>query len=110
MRAHHLESAFHGLRTGVAEKSSLQSADLGTLVRQRSLVLVIVEIRAMDQEGGLLPDHFDDARVSVAERVDADAGDEIQIALTIHIVNIRAFSTTQNQRITGVVLEKIISF
>ena len=48
------------------------------LLRQRSLVLVIVEIGGVDQQRGLLADHLDDARMRVAQRVHADAGDKIQ--------------------------------
>ena len=44
------------------------------------------------------------------ERVDADAGDEIEIALAIEIVNVRALPAAQNQRIAGIVLQKVFAF
>ena len=64
----------------------------------------------MNQQRCLLPDQLDDAWMRVAQRIDADSGDEIQIALAFQIVNIRAFSAAQNQRITSVVLEEIFAF
>ena len=49
MRADHLHGAFHGFGAAVAEEGSLQSADLRDALRERSLVLVVVEIGRVDQ-------------------------------------------------------------
>ncbi len=78
-------------------------------LRQRSLVLVIVKIGAVNQQAGLLANDFQNARMSVTERVDADAGEEIEIAAAFQIVNIAALSARQNERITGVVLQEILA-
>ena len=81
VRADHLQRAFHGLGAGVGEEAALEPADLGQPLGQRSLVLVVVEVRRVDQQAGLLADDLHDARMRVAERVDADAGDQVQVAL-----------------------------
>ena len=83
VRVDHLERAFHRLGSAVGEEHALQSRHLDQPLGQRALVLVIVEIRGMDEQSGLLTNHFGHARMGVAERVDADAGDEIQIAAAL---------------------------
>ena len=105
VRADHLERAFHGLRAGVGEEGALEAARLGQALRQRTLVLVIVKIGAVDQQAGLLADHLEEARVGVSQRVHADSGDEIQIAAAFRVVDVAAFAAGQNQRIAGIILE-----
>ena len=96
MRPHHLERAFDRFRAGIAEKRSLQAAQLGQLFSQRALILVIVEIGAMDELRRLLADQFHDARMSVSKRVHADAGDEIEVTLAVEIVDIGPLPAAQN--------------
>src|ERR1035437_3418697 len=81
MRVHHLEAAFHRLGPRVGEEATLQSAHPRYFLGQRALVLVIVEIRGMDQQRGLVADDLDQARMGVTQRVDTDAGDEVQVTL-----------------------------
>ena len=64
----------------------------------------------MDEQGGLLADHFHDARMRVTQRVDADAGDEIEVARAIHIVDVTAFATMHHQRIAAIVLKQVLAF
>ena len=86
VRVHHLERAFHRLGPRIGEEAALQSAHLRQPLGQRTLILVIVEIRRMDQQPGLFADDFGQARMGVTERVDADTGDEVQVALAGHII------------------------
>src|SRR4030095_3849565 len=48
--------------------------------------------------------------MGVAERVHTDAGDEIEVAFSVQIVDIRALAAAQYERIAGVVLQKILAF
>ena len=91
------------------KKVRCKSAGLGQTFRQRPLILVVVEIGSVQQQAGLLANHFREARVRVAQRVDADAGDEIQIALAGSVVDIAAFAALQKQRIARVILQQILA-
>ena len=106
VRADHLQRTLHRLGSRVAEKRALQPADLGQPFRQRSLELVIVKVGAVNELRRLIPDRLHDARMPVSQRIHADSGDEVEIALPRQIVNIRPLSAAQNQRIPGVVLQK----
>ena len=64
----------------------------------------------MNQRRRLLPDYLDDAWMRVPQRIDADSRDEIQVALAFQVVNVSAFPAAENQRIAGVILEKIFAF
>ena len=70
----------------LAEEAALQPAHLRQPLGQRPLILVVVEIRGVDQQSGLLADDFGQTRVGVAERVHADTGDQIQVALPGDII------------------------
>src|SRR5438034_1335549 len=63
----------------------------------------------MDEQRRLLTDQLHDARMGMAERVHSDSGDEIEVALAVKIVDVRALAAAQNQRIPRIVLEKIIA-
>ena len=66
---------------------------------------MIVKIRAVDEESGLLAKDARDARMRVTERVHADAGDQIQVALAIHVREPGALALAQNDWISAVVLQ-----
>ena len=77
---------------------------------QRALILVIVQIRRVQNQASLLPDHFGELRVRVAERVHADSGDQIEIAFAGGVVNVAAFAAMQHERVAGVVLKQVLLF
>src|SRR5690348_7952483 len=100
----HLHRAFDRLSAGITEESPLQSTGLREPFRKRPLVFVVVEIRSVEEQRGLLANHFRDAWMRVSQRVYADAGDHVQIALAIRVVNIGTFPAMQRNRIPGIVL------
>ena len=107
VRARHFERAFHGLGAGVAEERALQAAGFGEPLGEWALIGVVVEVGGVQQAAGLLADHLHQARVRVAERVYADAGDEVEVALAGWVKNIAAFAAIQHERIAGVGLEQV---
>ena len=110
MRADDLERAFDGLGAGVAEEHAIESAGLGDALRERPLILVIVEVGAVDHAGGLLANHLHQPRMRVPQRVHADAGNQIQVALAGGVVDIATLAASQHQRIARVVLKQILLF
>ena len=109
VRAGHFQRAFHGLGAGVAEEGALQAAGFGQTLGERSLISVVIEIGRVKQAAGLFADHLDQPRMRVAERVDADARDEVEIALARWIEDVAAFAALEHQRIAGVGLEQVLA-
>ena len=75
-----LERAFPGFGAGVGEEDAVEAGALGEAQRQFRLALVIVEVRGVDERAALASDGFFDGRMAVAERIDADAAEQIEIA------------------------------
>ena len=73
------QRAFDGFRTAVGEKHAVHAGPLRELLRERALKGVVVQIREVNSARGFAADDFDDARMRVAERVDGDAAEEIEI-------------------------------
>ncbi len=107
--ARHLERALHGLGAGVAEERAVEAAGFGETLGERGLVGVVVEIRGVQQAAGLLADHLHQTGVRVAERVHADAGDEVEVALAGWVKHITAFAAVQYERVAGIGLEQVLA-
>ena len=103
----HLERAFGGFGAAVGEKGSRKAAHLRDAFGERSLVFVVEEIRSMDQARSLFLNGGDDARMVLSERIDADAGDEIEIALAVDVPHVRSVAAHKNERMAGIVLQEI---
>src|ERR1039458_1628738 len=85
-----LERSFPSLGAAVAKESAVKPGDLRQQPREFRLILVEEEIRNMNQTAGLALDRRLDGRVVVAERIDADSAQEIQIPLAPRIPEIHA--------------------
>jgi hypothetical protein len=46
----------------------------------------------------------------VPKRVDADAGNEVEVPIPLEIIDMATLATVKDNRITAVVLEKILTF
>ncbi len=76
-----LERPFPGLGAAVAKESAVKPGDFGQQPREFRLILVEEKIRNMNQPASLTLDRRLDRRVVVAERIDPDSAQEIQIPL-----------------------------
>ena len=106
--AHHFQSAFHGFGARVGEKGALQTADLREALGQRALVLVVIQVGAVDDQPGLFADDFYDAGMGVSQRIHPDAGQEIQVAAARRVIHITAFAAGDGEGMAGVVLQHVI--
>ena len=70
-----LHGAFPGFGAGVGEEDAVQAGSLSEAQRQFGLPFVIEEVRGVDERAALLCNCFLDHRMSVTERVDADAAE-----------------------------------
>ena len=64
----------------------------------------------MDHQPGLLADDLGNARMRVAEGVDADAGEQVQVTAAFQVVNPATLAARQHQRIAGIVLQQVLFF
>ena len=108
MRANHLERALHGFGAGVAEEHAVKPAQFRDALRQWPLIHVVVQIGSMDHEPCLLPDDLQQLRMSMSQGVDADAGDQIEIAFPGRVIDITTLAASQHERVTGIVLEQVL--
>jgi len=110
VRARHLDRAFNRLGARVTEESPLQATGFAQFARQRSLVFVVVKIGGMDQQGGLVANHFHNARVRMAQCINADSRDQIEVPVLIDVIEPAALAAGQYQRVAGVILQEILLF
>ena len=82
------ERAFPSLGAAVAKESAVKPRDAGQQPRKFGLILVVEEIRNMNQTAGLTFDRRLNGRMVVAERIDSDSAQEIQIPLALGIPEI----------------------
>ena len=81
--AHHLDDAFHRLGAGIGEEHHVGEAHGAQPVGQPLALGNAVEVGDVDDLLGLLGDRLDQMRMRMAERIDRDAGGEIEIALAV---------------------------
>ncbi len=79
IQAHELQCAFVGLGSGVAEEDFLQTRQRAQAVGELFLLAHTVDVRRVDQSTDLLSQRGDQARMRVAEAVDGDASQRIEI-------------------------------
>src|ERR1017187_933350 len=87
-----LDCAFHRLGAAVGEEGAVEAGKLAQTLGQLSLIFVVIEIRYVNDPGGLLADGFHDAWMSMSERVHPEAGHEIEILLTFEVVEENTFA------------------
>src|SRR5258708_4136677 len=90
-----LERSFPRLGAAVAEESAVKPGNFGHQLRELGFVLVEEKLRNMNQTAGLALDRRLDGRVAVAERIDSDSAQEIQIALALRVPEIHAASANK---------------
>ena len=77
--ARQLERAFPGLGAAVGEESAVHAGNLRQALRQSPLILVVEQVRHVNQQLGLLRDRLGERRMRVAQRIHADPAQEVEI-------------------------------
>ncbi len=78
-----LDRALAGLGAGIAEEHLVGEGHRDEPLRQPLLPFDAIEVRRVPQLAGLLGQRRDEARVRMPERVDGDAGGEIEIPVAV---------------------------
>ena len=84
--AHELERAFVRFRSRVAEEHLLHARQRAQAVGELFLLGHPVDVRGVDQPADLVAQRRDQLRVRVAEAVDRDAGERVEILLAGRVV------------------------
>src|SRR5437016_12189097 len=79
--ARQFQCAFPGFGSAITKKCAVESGNLGQPFCQFRLVLVIEEVRSVNQLPCLLLQNFLDRGMRVAQRIHADSAEEVEIAL-----------------------------
>ncbi len=87
-----LHGALPGFGAGVGEEGAVEAGLLGEAQGELRLALVVVEVRGVDERAALAGDGFDDDRVIVAERVDADAAEQVEVLRTVLVDDVNALA------------------
>src|SRR5271157_945491 len=85
VRAGQLERAFPGLSAGVGKECAIKAGTLGKPLRQLRLALVEKQIRNVNEGAALFQNCICDGRMGVAQRVDADAAQQVEIAIALFV-------------------------
>ena len=104
--AREFDQAFIRLGAGVAKENLSRRAKAGAFgqsLREARLVLVIVEVRDVDELASLLADRLGHARMAMAQSDDCDAAEKIEIVLAVGVPDAGTLATHQrNARRVGV--------
>ena len=98
--ARDLDGALVRLRTGVAEERPVESRELHEFRCGICLRLCIVEVRAVDHLACLTADGLDERCVGVAEHVDGDAAEEVEVLVPVHVIGIGSLAVVENDLVT----------
>ena len=98
--ASEFQSAIDGFCAAVGEENAVEAGPLDELVGQRPLIGVVVEIRKMNSAGDFTANGFYNARMRVAEGVDSDTAEKIEIFFSAGVIHITAASMGEDKRLS----------
>jgi hypothetical protein len=107
MQARQLDRCLVGLGTGIAEEGAVHAGQCAEPVGQGFLQGNPVQVRGMDQSPGLLAQGARQLRVGMAQTVDGDAGDGIEVLVALFVVEPDALAARKGNGLTGVGLHEV---
>jgi hypothetical protein len=100
--ARELERSLIGLGAAVAEERAIHPCRFREPQSEGRLSFVVVEVRNVNQLATLLDNGLLNRRMRIAQRIDADAAEQIEIAHAVFVDQMHAFATLKEQRIAVV--------
>ena len=107
---HQLQRAFNRLGAAVREKRAVQSRCSAKLLGQQSLVLVVIKVGDVDGLRRLVANNLHNARMRVAKRIDAQAGEKVEVTAALDVINVHALAARDGQRVTGIGVQQEFLF
>src|SRR5580704_18877981 len=108
--ARELERAIHSLGAAIGEKDPIQAGPFNQLARQRRLIRIMKKIRNVNGAARLTPNYAHQSRMRVAQRVDGDASQKIQIFPSLGVVEPAAAPMREHNRRTSVRIHQVARF
>ena len=105
-----LQARLDRLRAAVAEERARQARELRQALGELPLQRVKEQVRRVDQRLRLVGDRARQARVGVAERRDADAGQQVEILAALRVEQAHAFAADEGNRLPAVGLQDMPCF
>ncbi len=103
-----LDLAFVRLGAGVGEQDSVEAAVLNDQLRGLHGGLIVEIVGAVQDRVGALFQALDDRGVAVAQAVDGDAADEVEVLVAVLIKDVGAFAALDGKRHTDMVAIEIL--
>ena len=97
-----LERAVDGFGAAIGKKDAVETGPLRELASQRALKRVVKKIGKMDARAGFAANRLDDTGMRVAESVDGDAAEEIEIFLAAGVEDVAAAAMREDDGLTFV--------
>ena len=95
---------------GVGEEDAIEAGTLSQAQREFRLTFVIEEVRRVDKLAALFGDGFFDHGMAIAEGVDADSAEQVQIAIAFFVDDVNASPTDKEDGVAIVSLQKEFRF
>ena len=102
-----LDGAFHRLGAGIAEEHEVGEGRGAQPLRQPLGLGNLEQVRDVPDLVGLRIERLDEARMRVAQRIDRDAGGEIEIALAVRRDQPNAFAPLESEIGPGIGRQKV---
>ncbi len=99
MCASQFEGALPSLCAGIGKESTVESRALGEQHGKFSLALVVVEIRCVNKRVALAGNGLFNRWMAVTQRVDADAAQQVEIAVTLLVDDVYTLAAHKQQRV-----------
>src|SRR5580698_99042 len=106
MGASQFKRALPGLGAGVGEEDAIESGALGEAQSEFGLAFVIEEVRRMNERAALLGDGFLDNWMAVAEGVDADAAEQVEVLRTVLVDYVNALAADKEDGVAFISLKQ----
>ncbi len=107
VQARDLDRALVGLRTRVGEERVVHPGERADLFREPLLLRHAEEVRGVDELGRLVAQRTHQRRVGVAQPVDRDAREGVQVLLALGIPEPRALAAREGDGLRGVCLHQV---
>ncbi len=99
MHARQFQRTLPGLGAGVGEEHAVKAGVFGEAQSKLCLAAVIEKVRGVDERAALAGDGLFNDRMAVAERIDADAAEQIKVLRTVLVDNVNAFAADKENGI-----------
>ena len=103
-----LDGCFIGFGAAVTKKHAIRKRVAAKLTRQLGLRQNMIEIGNVDQLARLLLDGAHDGRMAMAQAVNRDSGEKVEVFFSIGVPHPSPFATHQSDRIASVGVSDII--